>query len=71
MKTILNYTEKMGGINIDRRTSAGKELIKKVKKLNKLEMIETGEQFDLHPALTPLRFKDVDNWIRNNNINLN
>lgn len=44
---------------IDRRTKLGKDLIKRVKQMGDPLSIRTAADYDIHPGLTSLRFRDI------------
>jgi len=65
--TAEDFNYNTGGSTIDRRTIAGKRLVKKIKEFN-----PKGEnKLDIHPALTLLRVKDLIYFLNIGNLYIN
>lgn len=44
---------------INKRTKLGKDLVRRTKDMGDPLSIRTAEEYDLHPGLTSLRYKDL------------
>lgn len=68
MKTNIDYNKHImvsdGGVNFDRRTSAGKDLIKRIR-------ATANYDGDINPNFLGLRMKDINLLFTTHNINLN
>ena len=54
---------------IDKRTRAGKDIVKKVQRMHDEEQLRFSEEHDMHPGLVGLRIKDLNSFIVDFNLN--
>jgi hypothetical protein len=62
LTTLTEYDRNIskGGTAIDKRTRAGKEIIRKIKTYSDLQSFTVSDCLDIHPVLTWLRSKDIN-----------